>query len=143
MLPRCCTTPSRDTEYSLDALTSDFGDDRPPGRRVTKLDRVTYGQSSAAETVRKMVVAMARDIRVLVIKAGRPAAQHAHDRLAAGGQTTQEGRRDARDLRPLAPAGMNTIKWELEDLSFAALQPKVYEEIVHLRPSGLPPATST
>ncbi len=58
-----------DTEYSLDALTSDFGDEI--GRLVdgvTKLDRVTYGQSSAAETVRKMVVAMARDIRVLVIK---------------------------------------------------------------------------
>ena len=35
---------------------------------MTKLDRVTYGESAQAETVRKMVVAMARDIRVLVIK---------------------------------------------------------------------------
>ena len=35
---------------------------------VTKLDKVTYGDAAQAETVRKMVVAMARDIRVLVIK---------------------------------------------------------------------------
>ena len=58
-----------DTGYSLDELREDFGDevaDLVDG--VTKLDRVTYGEASAAETVRKMVVAMARDIRVLVIK---------------------------------------------------------------------------
>ncbi len=58
-----------DTDYSLDDLRSDFGDEIAllvDG--VTKLDKVKYGQAAQAETTRKMVVAMARDIRVLVIK---------------------------------------------------------------------------
>jgi len=58
-----------DTEYSLELLRSDFGEEIARlVDGVTKLDRVKYGQSTASETVRKMVVAMARDIRVLVIK---------------------------------------------------------------------------
>ena len=58
-----------DTPYTLTELRKEFGDevaDLVDG--VTKLDKVKYGQASEAETVRKMVVAMARDIRVLVIK---------------------------------------------------------------------------
>ena len=58
-----------DTEYSLEQLRADFGEEVAElVDGVTKLDKVKYGQASAAETVRKMVVAMARDIRVLVIK---------------------------------------------------------------------------
>ena len=58
-----------DTDYSLEMLRADFGDEVATlVDRVTKLDKVKYGSSSTAETVRKMVVAMARDIRVLVIK---------------------------------------------------------------------------
>ncbi|MEP7017089.1 MAG: HD domain-containing protein, partial [Actinomycetota bacterium] len=58
-----------DTEYRLEALTRDFGDEIAMlVDGVTKLDKVTYGDAAQAETVRKMVVAMARDIRVLVIK---------------------------------------------------------------------------
>ena len=58
-----------DTAYSLEALRRDFGDEIAMlVDGVTKLDKVTYGQAAQAETVRKMVVAMARDIRVLVIK---------------------------------------------------------------------------
>jgi guanosine-3',5'-bis(diphosphate) 3'-pyrophosphohydrolase len=58
-----------DTEYSLDLLRKDFGDEVAGlVDGVTKLDRVTFGKAAEAETVRKMVVAMARDIRVLVIK---------------------------------------------------------------------------
>ena len=57
-----------DCGYALDALREDFGDEIAQlVDGVTKLDRVRYGEASAAETVRKMVVAMARDIRVLVI----------------------------------------------------------------------------
>ena len=123
-----------DTEYTLDALTSDFGDE--VGRLVdgvTKLDRVTYGKTSAAETVRKMVVAMARDIRVLVIKL----ADRLHNMRTLGWLPAAKQRKKAAETleiyAPLAHRlGMNTIKWELEDLAFAALQPKVYEEIVHL-----------
>ena len=58
-----------DTDYTLDQLTQEFGEEVAHlVDGVTKLDKVKYGQASAAETVRKMVVAMARDIRVLVIK---------------------------------------------------------------------------
>lgn len=58
-----------DTEYDLEHLRADFGDEVAGlVDGVTKLDKVKYGQASASETVRKMVVAMARDIRVLVIK---------------------------------------------------------------------------
>ena len=58
-----------DTPYTLDALRADFGDEVAllvDG--VTKLDKVQYGDSAQAETIRKMIVAMSRDIRVLVIK---------------------------------------------------------------------------
>ena len=70
-----------------------------PYAGVPELDRVTYGESAQAETVRKMVVAMARDIRVLVIKL----ADRLHNmRTIAYLQARQagaEGPRDARDLR--------------------------------------------
>src|SRR6195952_4793707 len=58
-----------DTDYTLDLLRKDFGDEigmLVDG--VTKLDKVKYGDSAQAETVRKMIVAMSKDIRVLVIK---------------------------------------------------------------------------
>ena len=58
-----------DTPYTLDELRRDFGDDIAAlVDGVTKLDKVKYGEAAQAETVRKMVVAMSRDIRVLVIK---------------------------------------------------------------------------
>ena len=58
-----------DTAYSLKELGHDFGEEIANlVDGVTKLDRLTYGPTAEAETVRKMVVAMSRDIRVLVIK---------------------------------------------------------------------------
>ncbi len=122
-----------DTEYSLDLLRADFGEEIARlVDGVTKLDRVKYGQSSAAETVRKMVVAMARDIRVLVIKL----ADRLHNMRTLSFMPPDKQERKAREtleiFAPLAHRlGMNTIKWELEDLSFATLYPKMYEEIVH------------
>src|SRR3954469_3382824 len=58
-----------DTAYTLDELRTDFGDEVAllvDG--VTKLDKVRYGETAQAETIRKMIVAMSKDIRVLVIK---------------------------------------------------------------------------
>ncbi|MEN9922546.1 MAG: hypothetical protein RIS09_60 [Actinomycetota bacterium] len=123
-----------DTEYSLHELENEFGEEIAllvDG--VTKLDKVTYGEASAAETVRKMVVAMARDIRVLVIKL----ADRLHNMRTlnfVAPEKQQAKSRETLDIfAPLAHRlGMNTLKWELEDLSFKYLNPKRYEEIIRL-----------
>src|SRR6186997_221122 len=123
-----------DTAYGLEALTRDFGDEIAMlVDGVTKLDKVTYGEAAQAETVCKMVVAMARDIRVLVIKL----ADRLHNARTWRYVSEESAQRKARETleiyAPLAHRlGMNTIKWELEDLSFATLYPKVYDEIVRL-----------
>ncbi len=123
-----------DTGYTLPELRADFGDEIAAlVDGVTKLDKVTYGASSAAETVRKMVVAMARDIRVLVIKL----ADRLHNMRTLQWISPEKQAVKARETleiyAPLAHRlGMNTVKWELEDLSFATLHPKMYEEIVRL-----------
>ncbi|MGZ5366230.1 MAG: RelA/SpoT family protein [Aeromicrobium sp.] len=123
-----------DTPYTLDELKRDFGDEvlhLVDG--VTKLDKVKYGDSAQSDTIRKMVVAMSRDIRVLVIKL----ADRLHNMRTLRYLRQDKQERIAREtidiFAPLAHRlGMNTIKWELEDLSFAALHPKVYDEIVRL-----------
>jgi GTP diphosphokinase / guanosine-3',5'-bis(diphosphate) 3'-diphosphatase len=123
-----------DTGYSLESLASEFGPDVAllvDG--VTKLDKVKFGEAAEAETIRKMVVAMARDPRVLVIKL----ADRLHNMRTLRFLPPEKQERKAREtLEVLAPLahrlGMNTIKWELEDLSFATLYPKRYDEIVRL-----------
>ena len=58
-----------DTDYSLERLRTEFGEViAVMVDGVTKLDKVTYGEAAQAETVRKMIVAMSRDVRVLLIK---------------------------------------------------------------------------
>nr|WP_297427546.1 bifunctional (p)ppGpp synthetase/guanosine-3',5'-bis(diphosphate) 3'-pyrophosphohydrolase [uncultured Actinotalea sp.] len=123
-----------DTEYSLEALRRDFGDEVAMlVDGVTKLDKVTYGAAAEAETVRKMVVAMSRDIRVLVIKLADRLHNARTWRFVPAASAERKARETLEIYAPLAHRlGMNTIKWELEDLSFATLYPKVYEEIVHL-----------
>ena len=123
-----------DTDYSIEQLEQDFGVEVASlVDGVTKLDKVKFGQSSAAETVRKMVVAMARDIRVLVIKlADRLHNMRTLTFLPAEKQE-QKARETLEIYAPLAHRlGMNAIKWELEDLSFANLYPKMFDEIVRL-----------
>jgi len=123
-----------DTPYSLEQLRVDFGievADLVDG--VTKLDRVVYGPDAEAETVRKMVIAMSRDIRVLVIKLA-DRLHNARTWKYLKEETVLRKARETLDIyAPLAHRlGMNAIKWELEDLSFAALEPKKYEEITRL-----------
>ena len=123
-----------DTEYSLDALREDFGDEVAAlVDGVTKLDKVKYGQATSAETVRKMVVAMARDIRVLVIKLADRLHNMRTLRWMPPAKQEQKARETLEIYAPLAHRlGMNTMKWELEDLAFATLYPKMYDEIVRL-----------
>jgi GTP pyrophosphokinase len=123
-----------DTPYSLEQLRTDFGDEISSlVDGVTKLDKLTYGPTAEAETVRKMVIAMSRDIRVLVIKL----ADRLHNARTWGFVSNESAARKARETldiyAPLAHRlGMNALKWELEDLSFAVLEPKMFEEISRL-----------
>jgi guanosine-3',5'-bis(diphosphate) 3'-pyrophosphohydrolase len=123
-----------DTPYTLVELRGEFGEDVAAlVDGVTKLDKVKYGDSAAAETVRKMVVAMSRDIRVLVIKL----ADRLHNMRTLRYLPREKQERKSREVleifAPLAHRlGMNTIKWELEDLAFATLYPKRYDEIARM-----------
>jgi len=123
-----------DTDYSLEMLRGDFGDEVAMlVDGVTKLDKVKFGDAAQAETVRKMVVAMSKDIRVLVIKL----ADRLHNARTWGFVSPESARRKAQETleiyAPLAHRlGISAIKWELEDISFSVLYPKVYEEIINL-----------
>ncbi|KYH44709.1 bifunctional (p)ppGpp synthetase/guanosine-3',5'-bis(diphosphate) 3'-pyrophosphohydrolase [Branchiibius sp. NY16-3462-2] len=123
-----------DTDYSLERLRADFGDEiAGMVDGVTKLDKVSYGDAAQAETVRKMVIAMAKDIRVLVIKLADRLHNARTWRYVSQASAQRKATETLEIYAPLAHRlGMNTIKWELEDLSFATLYPKVYDEIARL-----------
>ena len=123
-----------DTDYTLEQCRAQFGAEVAMlVDGVTKLDKVKYGDSAQAETVRKMIVAMSKDIRVLVIKL----ADRLHNARTWGFMPVESAQRKARETleiyTPLAHRlGIQTLKWELEDLSFAVLHPKIYQEIENL-----------
>ncbi|VXC18888.1 GTP pyrophosphokinase (RelA/SpoT) [Microbacterium sp. 8M] len=120
-----------DTGYALTDLTATFGDEVAMlVDGVTKLDKVKYGDSAQAETVRKMIVAMSKDIRVLIIKL----ADRLHNARTWGFVPPEKAAKKATETleiyAPLAHRlGIQAIKSELEDLSFAVLHPKIYAEI--------------
>jgi guanosine-3',5'-bis(diphosphate) 3'-pyrophosphohydrolase len=125
-----------DTDLSLEDVERDFN---PEVARIvdglTKLDRIEYRtrEQEQAENVRKMIVAMARDIRVLIIKlADRLHNMRTLDSLARGKQE-EKATETLEIYGPLAHRlGIFQIKWELEDLSFKTLHPKRFEEISNL-----------
>ena len=123
-----------DTDYSLEQLTADFGEEIAMlVDGVTKLDKVKYGDSAQAETVRKMIISMSRDIRVIVIKL----ADRLHNARTWGFVPAESAKRKAQETleiyTPLAHRlGIQSMKTELEDLSFAVLKPKLYAEIENL-----------
>ena len=123
-----------DTDYTLDECRAEFGD-TVTGLvdGVTKLSKMEYGDSAQAETIRKMVVAMSRDVRVLVVKL----ADRVHNARTWRYVKTPSAQKKAHETldvyAPLANRlGMNAIKTELEELSFKVLYPKIYNEIVVL-----------
>jgi guanosine-3',5'-bis(diphosphate) 3'-pyrophosphohydrolase len=123
-----------DTTYTLDQLRADFGDVIAAlVDGVTKLDKVKYGEAAEAETVRKMVVAMSRDIRVLVIKLSDRLHNMRTLRYLPRPKQERKARETLEIFAPLAHRlGMNTLKWELEDLAFQTLYPKRFDEIARL-----------
>ena len=123
-----------DTDYTLDQCRAEFGD-TVAGLvdGVTKLSQLEVGDSAQAETIRKLVVAMSRDVRTLVVKL----ADRVHNARTWRYVKTTSAQKKARETldvyAPLANRlGMNAIKTELEELSFKVLYLKIYNEIVVL-----------
>src|ERR671915_151740 len=125
-----------DTEINKEELETQFGEelaDIVDG--VTKLKRLPAGnlEEAQAESLRKMIVAMSRDVRVIIIKL----ADRLHNmRTLAYLKRETQLRKATETLEIYAPLahrlGIYSIKWELEDLSFATLHPRRYEEIKSL-----------
>ena len=125
-----------DTSASLDEVEAEFGDEIGAlVDGVTKLSGVTFQSRDdrQAENYRKMMVAMAQDIRVILIKL----ADRLHNMRTIGSMPKQKQQEKAKEtleiFAPLAHRlGIHAIKWELEDLAFATLHPRKYNEIKQL-----------
>ncbi|MDA3016433.1 MAG: bifunctional (p)ppGpp synthetase/guanosine-3',5'-bis(diphosphate) 3'-pyrophosphohydrolase [Actinomycetota bacterium] len=125
-----------DTEITIADVESNFGSEVSAlVDGVTKLERLQFDSKEAqqAATMRKMLVAMARDLRVLMIKL----ADRLHNMRTIAAVSHEKQQRVAQETldiyAPLAHRlGMQEIKQQLEDLAFAALYPKRYAELDHL-----------
>ena len=125
-----------DTEITVADVDRDFGGEIAAiVDGVTKLDRIQFDSREAqqAATMRKMLVAMAADLRVLVIKL----ADRLHNMRTIAAMPAAKQQRIAQETidiyAPLAHRlGMQEIKQQLEDLAFAALHPKRYAELDYL-----------
>ena len=123
-----------DTDYTLEQCRNEFGD-TVAGLvdGVTKISKMDYGDSAQAETIRKMIVAMSRDVRVLVVKLADRVHNARTWRYVKASSAQRKARETLDVYAPLANRlGMNAIKTELEELSFKTLYPKIYNEIVVL-----------
>ncbi len=122
-----------DTSASLEEVREQFGEEVATlVDGVTKLTGITFQSRDAAqaENNRKMMVAMASDIRVILIKL----ADRLHNMRTIGAMPKQKQIDKAKEtLEIYAPIahrlGIHAIKWELEDLAFATLHPRKYQEV--------------
>ena len=125
-----------DTGVTKAELAGQFGDEVAEiVDGVTKLGNLPSGnlEEAQAESLRKMIVAMSRDVRVIIIKL----ADRLHNmRTLAYLKRETQLRKATETLEIYAPLahrlGIYSLKWELEDLSFATLHPRRYEEIKRL-----------
>ena len=120
-----------DTGYTLEQAREDFGDQVAHlVDGVTKLDRVEFGPAAEAETIRKMIVATAVDLRVVIIKL----ADRLHNMRTLRFRPAHKQERTASaTLEVLAPLanrlGLQVLKRELEDVAFATLHPAEFDQI--------------
>ncbi|MFF0314601.1 RelA/SpoT family protein [Micromonospora sp. NPDC005252] len=128
-----------DTRYTLQALSEDFGGEVAHlVDGVTKFDKAFYGKAAEAETIRKMIVAAAKDVRVLIIKL----ADRLHNMRTLGVRSAASRERIARKtqevLVPLCDRlGIQTLKRELDDVVLLHLEPEEHARLarhVHDRP---------
>ncbi len=125
-----------DTTASLEEVAENFGEEVASlVDGVTKLTGLTFQSrdEAQAENYRKMMVAMASDIRVILIKL----ADRLHNMRTIGAMAKQKQIEKARETidiyAPIAHRlGIHAIKWELEDLAFQTLHPRKYNEIKEL-----------
>ena len=122
-----------DTGVEAEAVRAEFGDEIANlVEGVTKLTRIQFQsrEHAEAENYRKMIVAMAHDVRVILIKlADRLHNMRTLEYLGRQKQV-QKSRETLEVYAPLAHRlGIHKIKWELEDLAFQALHPRKYAEI--------------
>src|SRR6201994_2400814 len=122
-----------DTSASIEEVRARFGEDIAAiVDGVTKLTGITFQShdEAQAENYRKMMVAMATDVRVILIKL----AERLHNMRTIEAMPKQKQMEKARETldiyAPLAHRlGIHALKWELEDLAFATLHPRKYQEI--------------
>jgi guanosine-3',5'-bis(diphosphate) 3'-pyrophosphohydrolase len=125
-----------DTPLSLETIRREFGPEIAAlVDGVTKLDRIRFAsrEEHKAETLRKMFLAMARDLRVVMIKL----ADRLHNLRTISPLPPEKQQAIARETLELyAPVahrlGIDRIRWELEDLAFATLEPQRFAEIVEM-----------
>ncbi len=125
-----------DTSASLEEIRAEFGEEVAQlVDGVTKLTGITFESRDErqAENYRKMMVAMATDVRVILIKL----ADRLHNMRTLGALPKQKQTAKSHETleiyAPLAHRlGIHAIKWELEDLAFATLHPRKYAEIKQL-----------
>ncbi len=125
-----------DTEVSLEEVRDQFGDEVAllvDG--VTKLSQMQFRsvEEEQAENIRKMIIAMARDVRVILIKL----ADRLHNMRTLhylGKEKQLEKAKETLEVyAPLAHRlGIESVRWELEDLAFQTLHPRKYSEIQHM-----------
>src|SRR5206468_5435257 len=122
-----------DTNAGIDEVRAEFGDEIANlVEGVTKLTRIQFQsrEHAEAENYRKMIVAMAEDVRVILIKL----ADRLHNMRTIEYLGKQKQVQKAKEVlevyAPLAHRlGIHALKWELEDLAFQTLHPRKYDEI--------------